>query len=104
MKCISKSSLVVGIAVLLLAGAAIGMSLNTPTAAQGPAAASGARYQVVETDGMSLIVTDQQKNTVFFYTVDQGEKPGSDLHLRGSVDLNTVGQATIKPTLINPRK
>ena len=53
---------------------------------------------------MSLIVTDNQKNTTFFYTVDQGDKPGADLHLRGTVDLNNVGQATIKPALINPRK
>lgn len=97
----SKSSLILIVLALLVAGIAIGMSLNMPIAAQGqaPAASTIARYTVQETDGMSLIVTDNQKNTVFFYTVDQGEKPGADLHLRGTIDLNSVGQATIKPTL-----
>jgi hypothetical protein len=104
MKWISKCGLVVGGCVLLLAGIAIGMSLNSPTAAQGTATATFARFRVVETDGMSLIVTDNQKHTLFFYTVDQGDKPGADLHLRGTVDLNNVGQATIKPTLLNPKK
>src|SRR4051794_28422405 len=99
MKLISKSSLVVGFAVALAAGIAIGVALNTPTAAQGPATSPG-RYSVAETDGMSLIVTDNQKNVTFFYTVDQGEKPGADLILRGSVDLTSVGQEKIRPTLI----
>src|SRR5437588_4690427 len=97
----SKSGLCIGVGMLLLVGIAIGMSLNSPTAAQVPGGSANARFSVVETDGMSLIVTDNQKNTTFFYTVDQGEKPGAELHLRGTVDLNNVGQATIKPALIN---
>jgi hypothetical protein len=95
----SNTVLVIGVAILLIAGIAIGMSLNSPTAAQGPAGTGAARYSVVETDGISLIVTDNQKNTVFFYTVNQDDKPGSDLQLRGTIDLNSVGQTTIKPTL-----
>ena len=95
----STSSLIIGVAILLVAGIAIGMSLNSPTVAQGPGGSANARFSVVETDGISLIVTDNQKNTVFFYTVDQDAKPGSDLHLRGTIDLGSVGQATIKPTL-----
>ena len=109
----SKSGLIIGVAVLLVAGIAIGMNLNTPTTiqaqgttvqGQGTAGSAIARYTVQETDGISLIVTDNQKNTVFFYTVDQDAKPGADLHLRGSIDLNSVGQTTIKPTLRNPTK
>jgi hypothetical protein len=103
MKVISKTSLVIALGILLVAGIAIGMSLNTPTAAQQPGGA-GFRYSVAETDGITLIVTDNQKNTVFFYTVDEGAKPGADLHLRGTIDLNSVGQEMIKPTLVNPRK
>jgi hypothetical protein len=104
MQLTSKGGLVVGAVIVLVAGIAIGMSLNAPMAAQGPAGGTGARYHVIETDGLSMIVTDHQKNTVFFYTVNQGEKPGADLHLRGTVDLSSVGQATIKPTLLNPKK
>jgi hypothetical protein len=36
--------------------------------------------------------------------VDENEKPGADLHLRGTIDLNKVGDATIKSSLINPKK
>ncbi len=101
----AKGSLAIGLVILLAAGIGIGMSLNTPTAAQQATATSGpARFTVVETDGLSLIVTDNHKNTVFFYTVDEGAKPGADLQLRGTVDLNHVGQATLKPTLLNPKK
>jgi hypothetical protein len=100
----SKSGLVIGGAILLVVGVTIGMSLNSPTVAQGTGGNANARFTVVETDGISLIVTDNQKHTVYFYTVDQGDKPGSDLHLRGTVDLSSVGQATIKPTLRTPKK
>jgi hypothetical protein len=103
MKYLSKSSLVIAFGILLLTGIAIGMSLNGPSAAQAPGGSATARFNVVETDGMTLIVTDNQKNTVFFYTVNPDEKPGSDLHLRGTIDLNTVGQATIKPTLVSKK-
>jgi hypothetical protein len=103
MKNLSKGNLIVAFGILLLAGIAIGMSLNGPTQAQAPGGTAG-RFNVIETDGMALIVTDNQKNTCFFYTVDEGEKPGADLHLRGTIDLNTVGQATIKPTLLKPKK
>ncbi len=100
----SNSGLIIGAAILIIVGIAIGMNLNAPTVAQGPAATANARFSVVETDGMRLIVTDNQRNTTFFYTVDQGEKPGAMLHLRGTVDLNFVGQASIKPTLRNSGK
>ena len=62
------------------------------------------RYSVVDTEGVNLMVTDNHKNTVYFYTADEGEKPGADLHLRGTIDLTQVGKATIKPTLLKPKK
>ena len=100
-------TLAVAVIIVLGIGIAVGMSTNTPVAAQGKlggGAGGNVRYSVIDTEGVHLIVTDNQKNTIFFYTVDQGEKPGADLHLRGTIDLNKVGDATIKPTLINPKK
>jgi hypothetical protein len=58
------------------------------------------RYTVVQTDGLHLIVTDNAKNTTYFYAIDEGEKPGADLKLRGSVDLTQIGQEVIKPNLV----
>jgi hypothetical protein len=57
------------------------------------------RYTVVFTEATNLCVTDNQTNTLHFYTIDQGEKPGADLKHRGSVDLTQVGKDVIKPTL-----
>jgi hypothetical protein len=101
-----KKGCIVGSAVItLIIGMGIGMNMNAPVNAQGGAAGNPtSRYTVIESEGVNLIVTDNQKQTLFFYTVNQDEKPGADLHLRGSIDLAKVGDATIKPTLINPRK
>ncbi len=67
-------------------------------AARADAPLTGPRYTVVETEGHNLIVTDNQKNTLYFYTIDKAKEIGSDLHLRGTVDLTQVGQDTIKPS------
>jgi hypothetical protein len=56
------------------------------------------RYSVIETEGHNLIVTDNQTNTLYFYTIDKDSKIGSDLKLRGSLDLTQVGKPVIKPT------
>jgi hypothetical protein len=82
----------------LAIGIGIGMTFNRPALAE-PAkpAGGGARYSVVETQATNLLVTDNQTNTFYFYTVDEGEKPGADLKLRGSIDLNKVGQPVISP-------
>ena len=48
----------------------------------------GPRYTVVDTDITNLI---------HFYTVDPGKEPGSDLKLRGSLNLNEVGKPVLKP-------
>jgi hypothetical protein len=58
----------------------------------------GGRYSVVETEGHNLIVTDNKTNTLYFYTIDKDKEVGSELKMRGSVDLNQVGKETIQPT------
>jgi hypothetical protein len=59
---------------------------------------AGAHYTIVETQGHNLLVTDNEKNMVYFYTVDKDGKVGDDLKLRASVDLSQVGSETIKIT------
>jgi hypothetical protein len=54
-------------------------------------------YTVVETEGHNLIVTDNHTNMLYFYTIDRDAKIGSDLKLRGSVDLTQVGKPVLKP-------
>ena len=58
---------------------------------------SGPRYSVVETEASNLIVTDNQTNTLYFYTIDKDKPIGSELKLRGSIDLTKVGGPTLKP-------
>lgn len=55
------------------------------------------RFSVIETEGHNLIVTDNNSNTLYFYTIDRDAKIGSELKLRGTVDLTQVGKAVIKP-------
>ena len=55
------------------------------------------RYNVVATEGHNLIVTDNSNHTLYFYTIEREKPIGSELHLRGTVDLNQVGKPTIKP-------
>ena len=57
-----------------------------------------AHYTVIATEGHNLIVTDNSSNTLYFYTIDKNKEIGSELKLRGSVDLNQVGKPEIKPT------
>ncbi len=70
--------------------------------AEGPV--TGPRYTVVMTEGHNLIVTDNKTNTLHFYTIDKDKEIGSDLHLRGSVDLSQVGKETIKPMNVKRQK
>jgi hypothetical protein len=70
--------------------------------ADGPV--TGPRYTVVMTEGHNLIVTDNGTNTLHFYTIDKDKEIGSDLHLRGSVDLSQVGKDTIKPMNVKRQK
>ena len=92
---------------VLLAGVALGLVLHQASSGialaqgkggKGGGVAAGPHYTVVETEGHNLLVTDNQKTTLYFYTVNKGEPVGSPLHLRGSVDLSQVGGGTITPT------
>jgi hypothetical protein len=82
--------------------------MNRPQAAFGGAeqggATSGPHYTVLETEGTNLVVTDNTTNTLYFYTVDKGKPPGSELKLRAKVDLSQVGKPSIKPIDVNIQK
>ena len=54
-------------------------------------------YTVVETEGHNLIVADNHNDMLYFYTIDKDKEIGSDLKLRGKVDLKQVGQEVVKP-------
>src|SRR5258708_23577701 len=99
------------LAVALLVGGLVIMNRSEPALGNaeqaGPAkdrATLGAHYTVLETEGTNLIVTDNDSNTLYFYTVDKGKPHGSDLHLRAKVDLSQVGKDSIKPTSVNLQK
>jgi hypothetical protein len=66
-------------------------------AARDDAPASGARYSVVDTEAHNLIVVDNKTNTLYFYTIDKDKEVGSELKLRGTIDLSQVGKPTLKP-------
>jgi hypothetical protein len=89
---------------LTLAGALVVVSLvafsqwQPARAERADSPAAGSRYSVVETEAHNLIVTDNQTNTLYFYTVDKDKEVGSELKLRGSIDLNQVGKNSIVPT------
>jgi hypothetical protein len=89
------------VVVALAAGLVVGALLLRPGASQAQAkdGAGGARYTVVFTEGTNLCVTDNQTNTVYFYTVDPGKEPGSELKLRATVDLSQVGKDVINPSM-----
>jgi hypothetical protein len=103
---VSKSGLALVTAVAL--GVGIGLTLNHVSPAQGSAEQGGAmanpHYTVVETEGHNLIVTDNQTNQLHFYTIDKGADIGSELKLRGSVDLTQVGKSGITPKKVNIQK
>jgi hypothetical protein len=89
---------------LTLAGAIVVAALIISTQAQpvraerGDSPAGGARYSVVETEAHNLIVTDNRTNTLYFYTIDKDKEVGSELKLRGTIDLNQVGKPAITPS------
>jgi hypothetical protein len=53
-------------------------------------------YTVIDSEGHNLIVTDNQNDTLYFYTIDKDARIGSELKLRGSVDLKQVGKPNLK--------
>ena len=86
-----------GMIAVLAGGYVIGTSSPQAIAQDAKGGTGGPRYTVVETDVTNLLVVDNQVNTIYFYTVEKDAPPGSDLHLRGSLDLNEVGKPVLKP-------
>jgi hypothetical protein len=91
----------VGAACALAVGIVLWLMLAYPASstAQVPEA-SIARYTVVHTEGTNIIVTDNKANTLYFYTIDPGTEPGSDLKLRATLDLTQVGKQVLTPKLL----
>jgi hypothetical protein len=85
----------------LLVGVVLGAFLvggHTPPAFSAGEGGGGVpHYSVVATEGHNLIVTDNQKDKLYFYTIDREKEIGSELRLRGTVDLNQVGNPVITP-------
>ena len=59
---------------------------------------------MVETEGHNLLVTDNQTDILYFYTIDKDAKIGSDLKLRGKIDLKQVGKDVVKPEGVKLQK
>jgi hypothetical protein len=92
-------------AVALVAGLVLGWALTTgwlapAVQAQQPDKPVAGKVTVVETEGHNLICVDNSTNTLYFYTIDKDAELGSDLKLRGSVDLNQVGKDVLKPKVM----
>jgi hypothetical protein len=97
-----------GLVTLLIglgAGVLIGLCLApAPGVAQDKSKPPAHRYTVVSSEGTNLIVVDNQKHTLLFYTVDHGAEPGADLKLRGTLDLTKVGEEVLKPKLYRKKE
>jgi hypothetical protein len=99
-----KNRVLLGCVAALLVALVV-MATWQPARAQKEAVRGGApHYTVVETEGHNLIVTDNQSNTLYFYTIDKDAKIGSDLKLRGKVDLTQVGKKVVKASDVHLRK
>jgi len=73
-------------------------NLSSPAYGGGQGAGGASpRYSVLDSEGHNLIVTDNKTNVLYFYTTDKDQPVGSELRLRGSIDLSQVGSPTIKP-------
>ena len=83
---------------VVLAGVTTGFRFQPAKAAPDEASMTGPRYTVVDTEGSNLIVTDNRSNTLYFYAIDKDKEVGSELNLRGTIDLNQVGKSTIPVT------
>src|SRR4051794_27849486 len=94
-----KNGTPLALAVALVALALVMTTRSAPALAEREGSAGPfPRYAVVETEAHNLIVTDNKTSTVYFYTIDKDKEVGSELKLRGTLDLKQVGKPTIKPT------
>ncbi len=95
-----KTRMPLAVLVAVVVAAVILMARSQAARADREAASTAGRYSVVETEAHNLIVTDNQTNTLYFYTIDKDKEVGSDLKLRGTIDLNQVGKPVIRPVTI----
>jgi hypothetical protein len=87
------------LAVVLVAGLVLTFSPVRPALGEAQAPGNGVpKYTVVATDGTHLVVTDNGAGKVYFYAIEQDGKPGDELKLRGSLNLNDVGKPGLTPT------
>ena len=91
-----KNGMLFAVGAVLISATLILTSRDTAQGQGGKGGGGGPRYTVVETQGHNLLVTDNSKSIVYFYTVEKDEKVGADLKLRASVDLTQVGSDVIK--------
>ena len=84
----------------LLTATVVAIGYLQPVLAQqgGGGSGTGPHYNVVATEGHNLIVTDNRSNMLYFYTIDKDREVGSELKLRGQIDLSQVGKPVIMPT------
>jgi hypothetical protein len=102
-----KNVAAVGVLVGLAVGVVLGAGLARPLLGayeQEPAAAAAPRHTVVFTEGHNLCVADNKLDTLYFYTVDAGDEPGSDLKLRATLDMSQVGKDVLHPKLLRKKK
>ena len=104
-----KNGWIGGLVVVAVVSATIGAFSTRNVAAReddkgAKGATTGPRYSVVETEGHNLLVTDNTTDTLYFYTIDKDAKIGSDLKLRGKIDLKQVGSEVVKPSEVKMRK
>jgi hypothetical protein len=95
----------VALVLVVVLGAFVVGTLLRPAFSRADDKATGGspHYSVVETQGHNLIVTDNQTNIIYFYTIDKDKEIGSELRLRGRLDLSEVGKEVLKPTVLRPR-
>ena len=93
--------------VVLCVGVAVGTFFGTGMLSQ-PAAAQGGDGKgsctVVSTDGVHLIVTDNKSQTLYFYSIEKDAEIGSELKMRGKLDLSQVGKDVLTPTIMFKKK
>jgi hypothetical protein len=80
------------------------LAWRQPARAYPEASGASPHYTVVMTEGHNLIVADNQNDTLYFYTIDKDKQIGSDLKLRGKVDLKQVGKEVVHPEDVHLQK
>ena len=100
-----RTGLSVALVLVVVLGVFVVGSLVPPVFSRADDKGTGGcpHYSVVETQGHNLIVTDNQTNIIYFYTIDKDKEIGSELRLRGRLDLSEVGKEVLKPTVLRPR-